>query len=332
MYSKFEFKRLLSGNIKYKSEHSVIISFDIRGFSSFSEKETLNNIAMFIYKTFMKIISDYFFFKGTFFKPMGDGLIAIIPYNESNVKDVIKDAIVMCWRLLIEFPSFFEKDPMITFSVPSKIGIGLTRGEVLRVISNNETIDCFGRVINLACRLADYALPLGIIFHESFGKDLLPKNIKSEFKKVSLYIDGIAELKPTNVYYTKNYTNIPSFALKQPWKHLIEPLQIQELGYKIDRIKQIMVEFALTTGLTGGSSIRREYKELYDEISLTIEDLKKKGLRLSHSNRLARFENWTEYIHERSLRREDRELIVDDWYRSILKSIKKYMREYPMEA
>lgn len=126
--------------------------------------------------------------------------------------------------------------------------------------------------------------------------------------------------------------NTPSFALKQPWKHLIEPLQIQELGYKIDRIKQIMVEFALTTGLTGGSSIRREYKELYDEISLTIEDLKKKGLRLSHSNRLARFENWTEYIHERSLRREDRELIVDDWYRSILKSIKKYMREYPMEA
>ena len=234
MYSKPEFKKLLASNIKYKSEYGVAISLDIRGFSSFSEKETLNNIALFIYKTFMKIITDYFSYKSSFCKPVGDGLIAIIPYNENSVKDVTRDAIIACWRLLNEFPFFFEKDPMITFNVPNKIGIGLTRGEVLRVISNNQTIDYFGRVINLACRLADYACPLGILFHESFSKDLLPNNIKSEFKKIGLYIKGIAIEKPTNVYYTKNYTIIPSSALLQPWKQFIKPNQLKELHIKVD--------------------------------------------------------------------------------------------------
>jgi len=126
--------------------------------------------------------------------------------------------------VLKEFGTFCANDPMINFEIPRKIGIGMSRGTACRLISKNKIIDYSGRVLNLASRLMDFARPTGIVFDADFGIELLSNEQVKLFCKESIYIKGIAEREPIDIWYTKDLIKVPASA-KQP---------LDKIKWKID--------------------------------------------------------------------------------------------------
>jgi len=180
----------------------------------------------------MKLIDEYFS-NASFFKPTGDGLLIIIPYTEENLDKVVNKTIMTCLHVLIDFGSFCVNDPMINFEVPRKVGIGLSRGSACRLISGDKILDYSGKVLNLASRLMDLARPRGIVFDANFGIELLPGKLIKLFAKESVYIKGIAEREPVDIYYTKDYTRISPLN-KQPieeikWKRVEDTKTLKQI-------------------------------------------------------------------------------------------------------
>jgi|Deesub1362A_J573_1020465.scaffolds.fasta_scaffold06372_4 class 3 adenylate cyclase len=201
-----EFRKLLKKAIGF-SEFVVVVNLDIRGFSSFSKTVESSEVAVFIKRVYMKLIDEYFS-DASFFKPTGDGLLIIIPYGEEVLDEVVINTIRICFQILVDFGSLCANDPMINFEVPRKVGIGLSRGSACRIQSGNKILDYSGKVLNLASRLMDLARPSGIVFDANFGIELFPDELIKLFAKESVYIKGIAEREPIDIYYTKDYTRI----------------------------------------------------------------------------------------------------------------------------
>ena len=211
------FMKLLE-NATGVSEFIIAINIDIRGFSSFSKRVESPDVAMFIKRVYMNLIDNYFP-NASFFKPTGDGLLIILPYSEKNLEKIARQTIASCLKILIEFGTFCSNDPMINFEIPRKVGIGISRGTACRLVSKNKTLDYSGRVLNLASRLMDLARPTGIVFDAGFGIELLSDNQIKLFAKDSVYIKGIAEEEPIEIYYTKRFTSISPLN-KHPLKEI----------------------------------------------------------------------------------------------------------------
>ncbi len=207
------FRKLLE-NATGMSEFVITVNLDIRGFSPFSKKVESPDIAMFIKKVYIKLIDNYFP-DASFFKPTGDGLLITIPYTEQNLQDITRNTIDSCFKVLRDFGSFCANDPMINFEVPRMVGIGLSRGTACRLVSKNKILDYSGRVLNIASRLMDLARPTGIVFDADSGIDLLSDEQIKLFAKDSVYIKGIAEREPINIYYTKDMIRISPLS-RQP--------------------------------------------------------------------------------------------------------------------
>lgn len=218
MHRKF---RELLEDAKGESQYVIAVVLDIRGFTPFCEKVDSLESATYIKRIYMKIIDEYFS-NASFYKPTGDGLLLIIPYNDKSLREVAKRTIQSCFNLLESFSTLLEGDPMINFDTPEGIGIGITRGSACCITSKEKTLDYSGKVLNLASRLMNQARPSGIVFDSSFGEDLLPEELKELFSEDAVYVRGIAEAKPITVYYTKSYTLIPPVhknPIKDPkWK------------------------------------------------------------------------------------------------------------------
>lgn len=214
------------------SEFIIAVNLDIRGFSSFSKKVESPDTAMFIRKVYIKLIDDYFP-DASFFKPTGDGLLITIPYMENTLQDITSNTINSCLKVLKEFGTFCGNDPMINFEVPRRVGIGLSRGTACRLVSKNKILDYSGRVLNLASRLMDLARPTGIVFDADFGIELLSDEQIKLFAKDTIYIKGIAEREPIDIYYTKDLTHI-SLLSKQPldnikWNTVKDTKRLKEI-------------------------------------------------------------------------------------------------------
>src|SRR5574341_1309548 len=108
-----EFRQLLKKATGH-SEFVIAINLDIRGFSSFSKAVDSPEAALFLKKIYTKLIEDYFP-DASFFKPAGDGLLIIIPYDEENLAKIIAKTIGTCGLLLAEFGSLCANEPMINF-------------------------------------------------------------------------------------------------------------------------------------------------------------------------------------------------------------------------
>ena len=208
-----EFRELLE-KATGRSVFALVVVIDIRGFSSFCQQVESPDVAMFIKRVYMRLIDEYFSC-AAYWKPTGDGLLIILPYTEENLPEVIGSTLDTCLQLLVDFPSFCAEDPMINFDVPSKIGIGVARGTACRLSSGDTVLDYSGRILNLASRLMDFARPSGVVFDASLGIDLLSEETIGLFEKDSVYIRGIAEREPIDVYYSKEYAEIPA-ACRQP--------------------------------------------------------------------------------------------------------------------
>lgn len=217
------FTELIS-QAKGRSEWVIVIFFDIRDFSRFSERVEAPNIALYLKKVFTKVIDNYF--PSAFFcKSTGDGLLIIHTFDDDNLQEVLNQVINSCIKLHEDFPNLVKDEPIINFETPSRIGIGVTRGTACCLYSGDNTIDYSGKIINLAARLTSLVRPSGVVFDKSLSFNLLSEDKQKLFDIASVYITGIAEQTPIDVYYLKDSVMLSPESKKpiskQEW-HTIE--------------------------------------------------------------------------------------------------------------
>jgi class 3 adenylate cyclase len=197
-------------NAEGKSRHVVVIFLDVRGFSSFAGIAESTDTAEFLKSVYLRIL-DHYFVEPDFFKPTGDGLLLIYGYSRETLTEAVRSAVDRSLKLIEDFPTICDDDPMINFEVPRRLGIGLSRGSATALADGEVMLDFSGRPLNLASRLMDLARPSGVVFDESFGAELLEDPIGDRFTEDEAYIKGIAESEPLHVYCLKGYTEIPEF-------------------------------------------------------------------------------------------------------------------------
>jgi class 3 adenylate cyclase len=181
-----DFRKLLH-NAHGVSGFVIALFLDVRGFSSFAKLAESSEAAIFLRRVYIKIM-DEFFAEAAFFKPTGDGLMVIMPYDEHNLEEQLAASIGTSLRLISEFPSLCDDDPMVNFDVLPDLGIGLARGASTCLLSGRTILDYSGRPLNLAARLMDLARPKGVVFDESLGARLLPDDLRDQFASEQVYI------------------------------------------------------------------------------------------------------------------------------------------------
>jgi len=204
-----EFKDLLH-SAEGRSRRIIAIFLDVRGFSSFAGIAESTDTAEFLKSVYLKILDEYFP-QATFFKPTGDGLMVLSGYDRDSLTDAVCSATDTSIRLVENFPSICEQDPMINFEVPAKLGVGLARGSATALEADGKVLDYSGRPLNLAARLMDLARPSGLVLDDTFGYELLPEEVQQRLSRESAYIKGIAEDDPMAVYTLDGFTEIPEY-------------------------------------------------------------------------------------------------------------------------
>jgi class 3 adenylate cyclase len=221
--------RKLLGNAKGEPEFVIAAVLDIRGFSSFATKVDSVQAAAYLRRVYTRIIDGYL--PGSrFYKLTGDGLIVVFPCAE-NVERTVAAVLRSLVRLVSDFPNLTEGDLLINFDVPRMLGIGLSRGAATRLVSHGITLDYSGRPLNAASKLMDLARPSGLVLDDSYGADLIPKDMKPLFESAKVYLKGISEGGLTRVYYTRGITKIPAGAMVVPeaqWRHVENVMTISD--------------------------------------------------------------------------------------------------------
>lgn len=210
-----EFRRLLA-RAKGASEFVIAVFVDVRGFSNFSLTVESAEAGLFIKKFYGKVLDEYFP-STLFFKTTGDGLLLVIEYDESTLSNQVQEVVTSSLKLVRDFPTLFDRDEMINFPVPDKVGIGISRGAACKLIADGGILDYSGKVLNQAARLMDIARPSGVVFDNSLRFDLLPDDLKEQFESQVIYVRSIAEKTPIGVYSTRDWTHIHPRA-RQPIK------------------------------------------------------------------------------------------------------------------
>lgn len=202
-----EMRRLLPKATGF-SEFAIAVTVDIRDFSSFAGNQDATGVAEFV-KRFYTAVIDRYFLRPKFYKPTGDGLLILRPYSERTLATTACACVQAALKLVTDFPSLFVADPMLNFPVPQRLGVGLSRGAVCGLISGKRILDYSGRCLNLSARMMDFARPSGVVLDSSFGVELLPATLASQFAEGAVCIKGIAPRMPLGIHYTKEWTVIP---------------------------------------------------------------------------------------------------------------------------
>lgn len=216
-----------------RSEFVIVVFVDVRGFSRFSKVTESPDSAMFIKRFYLKLLDDYFS-GASFCRPTGDGLMMIFRYDEENLPEVSRLILEACIRCLSDFSMMFTGDPMINFEVPQNIGFGIARGTACCLHAGDESIDYSGHLLNLAQALLDLARPSGIVIDGGFRGEMIPENLKQDFQRQLIYIAGVAESEPVEVFVQKDFVRLPAKAHKpiteKPWKTHHSVVNIAQLG------------------------------------------------------------------------------------------------------
>jgi class 3 adenylate cyclase len=186
-----------------QTEHVVALIFDIRGFTNFCKSEGDSvNIANFVKRVYIKVISDYFS-DGAFYKPTGDGMLIVFRCAPSKEGEKAITVVQNAVKLVEEFNTLCKGDKLVYFKTPSNIGVGISRGSACCISSKNEIIDFSGKPLNLAARLSDMARPFGVVFDESVSSCISSQEIEKNFLSDNVYVKGLAEDEPIKVFHTK---------------------------------------------------------------------------------------------------------------------------------
>jgi class 3 adenylate cyclase len=201
--------RALLPQAKGVSHFVVAVFLDVRGFSSFAKKTESVEAAVFLRRMYLRILDEYFN-DVSFFKPTGDGLMIILDYqDEETLTGIVRYAVKRSLDLVRDFPTLTSNDPMVNFDVPTELGVGIARGAATSLVSGEKILDYSGKPLNMAARLMDLARPRGVVFSADLGLDLLEKEEKEAFKQDLVYIKGINDETPLEVFYLDGETEIP---------------------------------------------------------------------------------------------------------------------------
>jgi class 3 adenylate cyclase len=183
----------------------VALFADIRGFSSFSERNESLAIAKYLRAAVTGIL-DRYFHDATFFKLTGDGLLVVYehPDSEQALRSTLASVLKRAIKLVYEFNSIAADDVMVTIrDLPTALGIGVARGPATCLIAKDGAIlDYTGRCLNLAARAMDKARPLGVVFADTHAADLIDDELALVLSDDEVCIRGIAERVPIPIQVT----------------------------------------------------------------------------------------------------------------------------------
>jgi hypothetical protein len=188
-----------------ESEWVVAVNVDIRGFSSHMSANP-SETALYLKKVYARML-DRFFADHSFFKPTGDGLLVVIPFQEADLQVVANSVVGDCLTLVEEFPTLISDEPLVTFPHPDRIGAGVSVGSVARLVTRRTTLDYTGRPLNVATRLMDLARPSGVVVDAALP--ISDTELKSHFVPDQVYLKGVAEQTPLDIVFTQNLSEIP---------------------------------------------------------------------------------------------------------------------------
>jgi|ERR1035437_6545825 class 3 adenylate cyclase len=189
-------------NAEARSESVIAVFCDIRGFSNFSRDVESSDTSNFLKHFYLKLLRKYFQ-KAAFAKPAGDGMLMIFSHNEKTLNEASRLVLSKCFQVLKDFPKMFKSTPIINYTTPDAIGFGIARGSASYLIANDEILDYSGKLLNLTARLNEYARPSGIVIDGNYQYEAIPKRYRKIFEKKSVYVRGIAEEKPIEIFYSK---------------------------------------------------------------------------------------------------------------------------------
>lgn len=213
------FRKILD-DAKGSSEFVIAVILDVRGFSSFAMKVESVETTAFLKRIYKEMIDKYFY-KATFIKPTGDGLLLAFPYEEVDLPEVASYVMNACIDCLSNFTNLCDGDDMINFETPNMLGIGISRGAATKLVANGSIIDYSGRPFNIASRLMELARPSGIVLDWNFGKNLIPQEVSDRFETADVYLRGVTSDALTKILYTKDSAEIPPEKMIMPkmeWK------------------------------------------------------------------------------------------------------------------
>lgn len=202
--------RELLGSARAQACQVVATFADIRGFSTFTAQGESFDTALYLRSVFSTILSAHFP-DATFFKSTGDGLLLIheLPSNPQEVPEVVSSILSRSVSLVAAFGQLTANDYMINFPVPQKLGVGVARGSVTRLMSDVGVLDYTGRCLNLAARLMDKARPAGVVFADQHAKQLMRPELAREFSDDRVCIRGISERTPVAIVISKDVEIAP---------------------------------------------------------------------------------------------------------------------------
>lgn len=137
--------------------------------------------------------------------------------------------------------------------------------------------------MNLTSRLTGLARPSGIVIDGQFGINLLTDEQRDFFEEANVYLDGIAEDEPVQIYFTKEFTTIPK-RNRQPiaakrWRnvHDIKPYRdickFDMFRYSLDS-EPVSSEDIIVTArhrrVTGGR-VDKRYSAVIDSVDFIYE-------------------------------------------------------------
>ncbi len=185
------------------------INADIRSFTSSMSGDPAET-ALYLQRVYTRILDNYF---GdiSFFKPTGDGLLLIVPFEatEAELARVTQLVVGDAIRLVNDFPTIVEGDKLVQFPHPKAIGIGLAAGSVSRLAAGDVTLDYTGRALNVASRLMDLARPSGVVVESTLDFSSLDPATADLFVRDHVYLKGVAEGGGVDIFYTREPTRIP---------------------------------------------------------------------------------------------------------------------------
>ena len=190
-----------------RSEYVMAIALDIRGFTAFCQTIDSVDVATYIKKLYVKILDEYFP-NSTYSKPMGDGLFITIRYDEENLEALTNELVDNCIKLVDTFKTLLVDDSMITYDVPEKVGIGITRGSACCIATGDKIIDYSGKTLNHAARLVEKARPFGIVCDFIEFNNIIKPEIRELFEEDAVCLRGISEDEPIKILYLKDKVKI----------------------------------------------------------------------------------------------------------------------------
>lgn len=191
------------------SELVIVANVDVRDFTGFAGRGMEPVQATLFIKTVYRRLFDEFFVDATFVKSTGDGLLVVYRHDEQQLAETEAAVVDAAVRAVREFPDFCSGEALVNFEVPSRLGVGISRGAASRLATKRKVLDYFGMPLNLATRLMDFARPEGIVIDDIAA---LPAHQQAYFNQASVFVRGMDESEPRTVHYTPEWTSIPAYA------------------------------------------------------------------------------------------------------------------------